>query len=45
MVDETEVGILGEVHPKVLTAWALENPVAAFELDVQKIIKIKYSER
>jgi phenylalanyl-tRNA synthetase beta chain len=41
IVGETEVGVLGEVHPKVLAAWALENPIAAFELDMEKIIKIK----
>jgi phenylalanyl-tRNA synthetase beta subunit len=23
---------LGEIHPKVLTAWGLEKPVVAFEL-------------
>jgi phenylalanyl-tRNA synthetase beta chain len=41
IVGETEVGVLGEIHPKVLAAWTLENPVAAFEMDMQKIIKIK----
>lgn len=41
IVGETEVGILGEIHPKVLAAWTLENPVAAFELNIQEITKIK----
>jgi phenylalanyl-tRNA synthetase beta subunit len=34
------VGILGEIHPKILNAWKLENPVAAFELNMDKIVKI-----
>ncbi len=37
----TIVGILGEVHPKVLTAWKLENPTSAFELNMQRIIESK----
>jgi phenylalanyl-tRNA synthetase beta chain len=42
IVDRTEVGILGEVHPKVLEMWTLENPVAAFELNMNKIDRIKH---
>lgn len=34
------VGIVGEIHPKVLEGWKLENPVAAFELNMGKIVKI-----
>lgn len=41
VVKGAEVGILGEINPKVLTAWKLENPAAAFELNMEKIIKIK----
>jgi phenylalanyl-tRNA synthetase beta chain len=41
IIDDINVGILGEVHPRVLEAWKLENPVAAFELNMQKINKIK----
>ena len=40
-VDKTEVGIIGEVHPQVLQNWTLENPVAAFELNMYKINKIR----
>jgi len=40
IVEKTNVGILGEVYPKVLEAWKLENPVAAFELNIDKIFKI-----
>jgi phenylalanyl-tRNA synthetase beta chain len=39
IVKGTNLGILGEIHPKVLTAWKLENPSAAFEVDMDKIIK------
>ncbi len=41
MVGGTPVGVLGEVHPRVLESWKLENPVAAFEISVHKIIKSK----
>jgi len=40
-VNSVNVGILGEVNPRVLTAWKLENPAAAFELNMEKTIKIK----
>lgn len=45
MIEGTNVGILGEIHPKVLNAWKLENPVAAFELKMDKIVKIKQTEK
>jgi phenylalanyl-tRNA synthetase beta chain len=41
MVNGVNVGVLGEVHPQVLESWKLENPVAAFEINMQKIIKSK----
>jgi len=41
MVGGTAVGVLGEVHPRVLEAWKLENPVAAFEINMQELIKSK----
>jgi phenylalanyl-tRNA synthetase beta chain len=40
-VDGVDVGVLGEVNPQVLEAWKLENPVAAFEINVHKIIENK----
>jgi phenylalanyl-tRNA synthetase beta chain len=30
-------GILGEIHPKVLNNWHIENPVVSFELNLEKI--------
>jgi phenylalanyl-tRNA synthetase beta chain len=41
MVDGAEVGVVGEVHPVVLDAWKLENPTAAFEINMQKVVKHK----
>lgn len=40
-VNGVSVGVLGEVHPSVLEAWKLENPVATFEINLQKIIECK----
>ncbi|MDH7476932.1 MAG: phenylalanine--tRNA ligase subunit beta [Candidatus Bathyarchaeota archaeon] len=41
MIGNDEIGFLGEIHPKVLTSWKLENPAAALELNMKKIVKIK----
>jgi phenylalanyl-tRNA synthetase beta chain len=41
MVNGVNVGVLGEVNPQVLEAWKLENPVAAFEVNMHEIIKNK----
>ncbi len=38
IVDNQVVGIVGEISPKVLEVWKLENPVAGFEVNLQKII-------
>ena len=35
-----EIGVVGEVNPLVLEAWKLENPAAAFEINLQKIIGV-----
>jgi len=37
IVNGVNVGVLGEVSPRVLEAWKLENPMAAFEISMQKI--------
>ena len=39
IVNGLNVGVLGEVHPQVLESWKLENPVAAFEINIDAIIK------
>ena len=40
VVEECDVGFVGEVHPAVLEAWAVENPAAAFELNMDRIVRI-----
>ncbi len=35
-----DIGIVGEINPTVLEAWKLENPTAAFEINLQRILKI-----
>jgi phenylalanyl-tRNA synthetase beta chain len=36
-VKNRKVGILGEVHPEVITNFELENPVSAFEIDLEEV--------
>jgi phenylalanyl-tRNA synthetase beta chain len=45
IVERTSVGILGEINPKVLTAWKLENPATAFELNMEKIFRTQQARR
>lgn len=33
-VDRKLIGVVGEVHPQVLNNWEIENPVAAFEVEL-----------
>jgi phenylalanyl-tRNA synthetase beta chain len=40
-VNGVNVGVLGEIHPQVLESWKLENPVAAFEINMHKVVKNK----
>jgi phenylalanyl-tRNA synthetase beta chain len=35
-----DIGVIGEVHPKVLNSWNLEKPVVAFELNLDDIFSI-----
>jgi phenylalanyl-tRNA synthetase beta chain len=37
IVNGKNVGFLGEIHPKVLEAWKLENPTAAFEINMETL--------
>ena len=37
MVAGEKIGIFGEIHPEVLTNFELENPVGAFEIEVEKL--------
>ena len=40
-VGDVEVGMVGEVNPVVLEAWKLENPMAAFEINFQRVLELK----
>ncbi len=40
-----EVGIVGEINPLVLEAWKLENPTAAFEINLQRILENKLNKK
>ncbi|MFQ6095035.1 MAG: phenylalanine--tRNA ligase subunit beta [Candidatus Bathyarchaeia archaeon] len=37
IVNNGNVGIIGEIHPKVLENWKLENPAVAFEIELGKL--------
>ncbi len=37
IVKDEKIGLIGEIHPQVLQNWGLENPAAAFEIDLSKI--------
>jgi phenylalanyl-tRNA synthetase beta subunit len=36
---------VGEVHPEVLTNWKLENPVAGFEVNLQRLFGCKLEKK
>jgi phenylalanyl-tRNA synthetase beta subunit len=36
---EDTIGIFGELHPQVITNFDLSNPILAFEMDVEGILK------
>ncbi|HLN89626.1 MAG TPA: phenylalanine--tRNA ligase subunit beta [Candidatus Binatia bacterium] len=42
LVSDYEVGVVGEINPLVLEAWRLENPAAAFEVDLSQILQSKF---
>jgi len=37
IVDKEPVGLFGEIHPEVLNNFELENPVGAFEIELEKL--------
>jgi len=39
IVDGSVVGILGEIHPKVILNFGMSNPIVAFELDMSCILE------
>jgi phenylalanyl-tRNA synthetase beta chain len=40
LVKGSSIGIIGEISPSVLEEWKLGNPVAGFELDLDKLFEI-----
>jgi phenylalanyl-tRNA synthetase beta chain len=38
-VSGVEVGIIGEIHPRILERFEIENPVGAFEIELEKIFR------
>jgi len=40
VVHDRDVGVVGEVHPRVLAMWGLENPVTGFEVDLSSLMDI-----
>jgi len=36
-----QLGVIGEIHPEILNNFELENPTAAFEIDLEPLIKQK----
>jgi len=41
VADGVSVGFVGEINPEVLVAWQLENPTAAFELNLTGVLARK----
>ncbi len=35
--DKTQIGILGEIHPRILEAWGIEIPVTGLELNLTQL--------
>ncbi len=40
IIDGKIIGIIGEIHPQVLTNWSLTIPVVCAEIDVEKLFSI-----
>jgi phenylalanyl-tRNA synthetase beta chain len=45
IIGGADVGHIGEVNPLVLETWKLENPVAAFEINLKMILEGKLSKK
>jgi phenylalanyl-tRNA synthetase beta chain len=37
LLDNKQIGLIGEIHPKILKNWKIKMPVALFELELDKI--------
>ena len=41
LVDKTQVGYIGELHPKILENWEIKMPCSVMELNLSNLLKIK----
>ncbi len=41
LIGDREVGVVGEIHPQVIENWNLEDPVAAMELDLDRLFQMR----
>jgi len=41
LINGKEIGIMGEIHPRVLETWKLENPAVALEISLDEISQLK----
>jgi phenylalanyl-tRNA synthetase beta chain len=41
IINKKEIGVIGEINPKVIEEWSLENPISGFELDLEKTLEMK----
>jgi len=41
LIGDKEVGIMGEIHPQVIENWKLEDPIAAMELDLDRLFQMR----
>jgi len=39
VVNKKSIGFIGELHPAVLANWKIEMPVAAFEINIEKLFR------
>ncbi len=40
LVDKKKIGIIGEIHPQVLTNWGMQVPVVALELNLEVLFEL-----
>ncbi|MGQ4891154.1 MAG: phenylalanine--tRNA ligase subunit beta [Candidatus Njordarchaeia archaeon] len=44
IIDDAEIGVVGEIHPEVLLNWGVDFPIAAFEININKVLSWTSSE-
>jgi len=37
-IENQEIGLIGEVHPKVLDAWQIGMPTVVFEIGLERLL-------